>query len=256
MTEDIVRRLRAAGCVFAEDEAALLIAEATSEAHLEQLVAARVSGLPLEHVLGWVEFCGDRYRIGPDVFVPRPRSVALVREAVSIAAPSATILDLCCGCGAVGIAVSRRVSGSRLYSADLDPRATVWARLNGAPYGAEVFDSDLFDSVPAHLRGELDLITVVAPYVPTDQIPLLPHEARDFEPTLALDGGADGLEILHRIIREAPQWLRAGGHLVTEIAEEQVPSISVDERWTVRVNTDDDGATVAVFTLRGPTPEG
>ena len=256
MTEDTVRRLRAAGCVFAEDEAALLIEESTSDAHLEKLVAERVSGVPLEHVLGWVEFCGDRYRIGPDVFVPRPRSAALVREAVLIAAPSATVLDLCCGCGAVGIAVARRVSGSRLYSTELDPRATVWARLNGAPYGAEVFDSDLFDSLPAHLQGELDLITVVAPYVPTDQIALLPHEARDFEPALSLDGGTDGLDILRRILREAPVWLRSGGHLVTEIAEEQAASISADERWGVRVNTDDDGATVAVFTLRGLSPEG
>ena len=256
MTDNTVLRLRAAGCVFAEDEAALLIAEATSAADLEHLVAARVSGLPLEHVLGWVEFCGDRYRIGPEVFVPRPRSAALVREAVLIAAPNATILDLCCGCGAVGIAVSRRVSGSRLYLADLDPRATEWARLNGAPYGAEVFDSDLFDSLPAHPRGRLDLITVVAPYVPTDHIPLLPHEARDFEPTMSLDGGADGLDILRRILREAPEWLRPGGHLVTEVAEEQMLSISEDENWTVRANTDDDGATVAVFTLLGPIPEG
>ena len=249
---EIVGRLRVAGCVFAEDEAALLIQEAASPEHLEQLVRQRVSGLPLEHVLGWVEFCGDRYRIGPGVFVPRPRSAALVREAVLVAAPSAVILDLCCGRGAVGVAVSRRVSGSRLYAADLDARATQWARINVAEWGGDVFDGDLFDALPHHLAGGIDLITVVAPYVPTDEIALLPHEARDFEPALALDGGVDGLEVLLRVVDAAPKWLSPGGHLVTEIAEHQVPTI-VHRATTlglgVRVHSDDDGATVLVLTL-------
>lgn len=252
---DLAARLRAAGCVFAEDEAALLVSEAQSDEHLERLVLLREQGLPLEHVLGWVEFLGDRYRIGPGVFVPRPRSEALVHEAVRLAVAGSTVLDLCCGCGAVGAAVARRVDGAVLYASDLDPNATAWARLNRAGLRGEVFDSDLFDSVPANLRGELDLITVVAPYVPTGQISLLPHEARDFEPTLSLDGGADGLDILRRILREAPEWLKGGGHLVTEIAEDQVPSVSAGEGWCLRVNTDDDGATVAVFTLRGQALE-
>lgn len=252
--DEVVGRLRAAGCVFAEEEAALLIEGAQTDDDLQQSVALRVSGLPLEHVLGWVEFCGDRYRIGPGVFVPRPRSAALVREAVSIAAPSAVILDLCCGSGAVGAAVCRRVSGSRLYSADLDPRATAWARTNVAEFGGEVFDGDLFDALPESLAGGLDLITIVPPYVPTAEIRLLPHEARDFEPTHALDGGADGLEVLQRALKEAPSWLKPGGHLVTEIAEHQVAALVARAPglgMEVRVKSDDDGATLAVFTRPG-----
>jgi len=252
--DEVVGRLRAAGCVFAEEEAALLIEGAQSDDDLQQSVALRVSGLPLEHVLGWVEFCGDRYRIGPGVFVPRPRSAALVREAVLMAAPTAAILDLCCGSGAVGAAVSRRVSGSRLYSADLDPQATAWARANVADFGGEVFDGDLFDALPATLAVSFDLITIVPPYVPTSEIRLLPHEARDFEPSHALDGGVDGLEILQRALEAAPSWLKPGGHLVTEIAEHQVATLVARAPglgMELRVKTDADGATLAIFTLPG-----
>src|SRR6476469_2893108 len=93
----VVAALRAAGCVFAEDEAALLAAAAASEAELDGMVARRASGVPLEHVLGWAEFCGLRIAVGPGVFVPRRRTELLVRLATPLLRPGDVVVELCCG---------------------------------------------------------------------------------------------------------------------------------------------------------------
>lgn len=215
--ESLVLRLRAAGCVFAEEEAALLLAETDDPAELERMTQLRVEGLPLEHVLGWAEFSGRRYIVAPGVFVPRPRTEHLVD--LAIARGGGTVLDLCCGSGAVGAAVAEALE-AQLWSAELDPIAVAVARQN-VP---RVFEGDLFDPLP---RGLLfDLIVVIAPYVPTSDIDLLPHEARDFEPLLALDGGVDGLDLLRRILAEAPQWLAPGGALLTEVSEGQAQFVA------------------------------
>src|SRR4051812_9605748 len=103
--EAITARLRASGSVFAEDEAALLVAEARTPGELEVMVGQRVAGTPLEVIVGWAEFCGLRIAVEPGVFVPRRRTEVLVREAVALAAPGAVVLDLCCGTGAVGAAI-------------------------------------------------------------------------------------------------------------------------------------------------------
>jgi release factor glutamine methyltransferase len=101
---EIVRSLRAAGCVFAEDEAALLIEAAGSPADLTASVQRRIAGEPLEVILGWAEFAGLRIAIAPGVFVPRRRTEYLVRQAVKLASPSAVVVDLCCGSGALAAA--------------------------------------------------------------------------------------------------------------------------------------------------------
>ncbi len=217
----IVARMRAAGCVFAEDEAALLEATARDAADLERMVRLRVDGLPLEHVLGWVQFAGRRYVIGPGVFVPRPRTEFLVREAALIVAPGAVVLDLCCGSGAVGAALAEAIGAAELHASDADPVAVACARNNVD----NVYEGDLFDPLPRSLMGRVDLLVVIAPYVPTDAIPLLPHEARDFEPRATLDGGADGLAVLRRLLEAARRWLAPEGILVTEVSERQVPAL-------------------------------
>ena len=105
----MVARLRAAGCVFAEDEAALLLADASDPDQLERMIGARVEGLPLEQVLGWAELLGVRVAVSRDVFVPRRRSELLAREALAAArrvGGRPVVLDLCCGSGAVGVAVT------------------------------------------------------------------------------------------------------------------------------------------------------
>ena len=107
---DVVARLRAAGCVYAEDEAALL-REAASGPALDRLVARRVAGEPLEQVLGWASFGGLRVGVVPGVFVPRRRTELLAREAAAVTTPGGVVVDLCCGCGAVGLSVATAVPG-------------------------------------------------------------------------------------------------------------------------------------------------
>jgi release factor glutamine methyltransferase len=217
--DEVAAELRVAGCVFAEGEAELLIEAALSAAELRQLIDKRVTGIPLEHILGWVEFCGLRIRVDPGVFVPRQRTAFLVRQAVAVAAPDALVLDLCCGAGAIGAAIASRLPGIDLYAADIDPAAVASARRNIRP--SRVFEGDLFDPLPVALMGCVDILVANTPYVPTDALTLMPREARLFEARIALDGGVDGLDVQRRVASEAPQWLASGGHLFVESSEEQ-----------------------------------
>jgi release factor glutamine methyltransferase len=221
---DIVARLRAAGCVFAEDEARLLISEAGTPAELTAMVDRRAAGLPLEHVVGWAQFCGLRIAVEPGVFVPRRRTEFLVREAVSLAGAAAdrpVVVDLCCGTGAVGAALAAALGQIDLHAADIDPAAVACARRNVAAAGGRVYEGDLYDPLPATLRGHVDLLAANVPYVPAGEVGLLPAEARTHEPRVALDGGADGLDVLRRVIAGARLWLAPGGHLLSEISDRQ-----------------------------------
>src|SRR5688500_11534193 len=193
--DDVIARLRAAGCVFAEAEARLLTDATGTPSELDALVARRVGGEPLEHVLGWVEFCGLRIAVDPGVFVPRRRTEVLVREAVSLAPPGAVVVDLCCGSGALGVALASTVGGVELHAADLDPAAVSCARRNVGAVGGRVHAGDLFDALPSGLRGRVDLLLANVPYVPSAGIGSMPREAREHEPRRALDGGADGLDV-------------------------------------------------------------
>lgn len=224
LSVDLVTRLRAAGCVFAEDEARLLIAE-TSGSSLEDLVTRRIAGEPLEHVLGWAQFHGRRYVVGPGVFVPRPRTESLVDRAVSLVAEGDLVVDLCCGSGAVGAAIARARS-TRLIGIDVDDAAVEIARRNLEPVGGIALTGDLFAPLGPEVRGAVRLIVVIAPYVPTEHVDLLPHEARDYEPRVALDGGADGLDLLRRVAAQAADWLSPGGHLITEVATTQAAELA------------------------------
>jgi release factor glutamine methyltransferase len=223
----IVTRLRAAGCVFAEDEAQLLISAAQTPADLAAMVDRRAAGLPLEHVLGWAEFCGLRIAVDPGVFVPRRRTEFLVGQAIALAGqPTAparpvVIVDLCCGAGAVGIALAAALDPVELHAADVDPVAVTCACQNVAAVGGQVYHGDLYEPLPAALRGRVGLLTANVPYIPTEAIGLLPAEARLHEPRVALDGGPDGLDVLRRVATAAPQWLAPGGHLLIETSERQ-----------------------------------
>ena len=221
---DIVTRLRAAGCVFAKEEGRLLVAAARTPADLAAAVDRRASGEPLEHVLGWAEFAGLRIAIDTGVFVPRRRTELLVRQAASVAStasPRAVVVDLCCGSGAVGVAVVAALDQAELHAADVDAVAVRCARRNVTPVGGQVYEGDLYDALPEALRGRVDVLVANAPYVPTAEIGLLPPEARVHEARVALDGGRDGLDVLRRVAAGAPRWLAPGGHLLVETSEQQ-----------------------------------
>lgn len=217
---DVVARLRAAGVVFAEEEAALLEAAATG-ADLDRLVERRRAGEPLEPLLGWAAFDGLRVPVDPGVFVPRRRTELLAREASRLARPGSVVLDLCCGTGAVGLAVATRVPGVVLHAADVEPAAVANARRTLAPVGGAVHEGDLFAALPDDLRGRFDVVAVNAPYVPTDRIADMPREARSFEPLVALDGGGDGLDVHRRVAAGVGDWLAPGGAVLIETGRTQ-----------------------------------
>ncbi|MFE5660864.1 putative protein N(5)-glutamine methyltransferase [Streptomyces sp. NPDC056517] len=217
----VVERLRAAGCVFAEEEAEMLLAAAAGPAELDLMVERRASGLPLEHVVGWAEFAGLRVEVDGGVFVPRRRTEFLIEHAVDLARPGAVCVDLCCGSGAAGAVLLDRVEGAEVHASDIEPAAVRCARRNVEPRGGRVYEGDLFAPLPPELRGRVEVLVANVPYVPTGDIGLLPPEARDHEPLVTLDGGPDGLDVLRRVAAEAPQWLAPGGRLLVETSERQ-----------------------------------
>jgi len=171
-------------------------------------------------VLGWAEFSGMRFAVEPGVFVPRRRTEFLVHEAARLARPGAVIVDLCCGTGALGAALAASVERAEVHAVDVDPAAVRCARRN---VPGTVYQGDLFEPLPSTLRGRVDVLLANVPYVPTQEIELLPAEARLHEDRVALDGGPDGLSVLRRVAAEAPQWLAPGGHLLIETSAAQAP---------------------------------
>ncbi|MGJ1733916.1 putative protein N(5)-glutamine methyltransferase [Clavibacter sepedonicus] len=237
-----MERLRAAGCVFAEEEAALLIREATARhpdagpggsgdaraATLTAMTAARVAGEPLETVLGWVAFAGRRIIVRPGVFVPRRRTEQLAGAAVEAAAQAtrrtghAVVVDMCCGSGAIGAVVADEVPGAVLHAADVDPAAVACAAENLVPRGAAVHRGDLMVALPPELRGRIDVLVANVPYVPRVGLALMPPEARLHEPEVTRDGGEDGLDVLRRVAAEGREWLAPTGTVLVEVADAQV----------------------------------
>lgn len=237
----LVGRLRAAGCVFAEEEAGLLLAEAADRhpsagatapgddaraAELEAMTSARVAGEPLETVLGWVAFAGRRIVVRPGVFVPRRRTERLARAAAAEARAvgDPLVVDLCCGSGAIGAVVADEVPGALVHAADLDPVAVACAAENLLHRGAAVHRGDLLDALPDDLRGRIHVLVANVPYVPRAGLALMPPEARLHEPEATRDGGDDGLDVLRRVAREGAPWLAPGGLVLFEVAEAQLDS--------------------------------
>ncbi|MFT4470988.1 putative protein N(5)-glutamine methyltransferase [Arthrobacter sulfonylureivorans] len=219
----IIARLRTAGCVFAEEEADLLLAESGLPEVLAARVEQRVAGMPLEQVLGWAGFCGLRIAVAPGVFVPRRRTEFLVQRAVALApADTDVVVDLCCGSGAMAAALGRLLAPAELHAADVDAAAVACARKN-LP-GGYVHEGDLFEALPVNLRGRVDILAANVPYVPTEALHLMPPEARLHEATWALDGGADGLAVMRRVAAGAPGWLTPDGSVLVETSERQAES--------------------------------
>ena len=188
------------------------------------MVDRRAAGLPLEHVLGWAEFCGLRIAVDAGVFVPRRRTEFLVSGPPrSARRRGAVVVDLCCGSGAVGAALAAALDGGPSCTPPTSTRPRCAAPAATSPAGGQVYEGDLYEPLPAALRGRVDVLVANVPYVPTEEVGLLPPEARVHEPRVALDGGADGLDVLRRVTAAAPEWLAPGGILLFETSERQAP---------------------------------
>lgn len=257
-----VARLRAAGCVFAEDEAALLEESADSPAALEAAVTRRVSGEPLEQILGWVSFFGARLVVRPGVFVPRRRTELLARQTLSALDAAAeseqprqrppVVVELCCGVAPVAATITRLRPQASVFAADLDETACAGAQLNART--ATIRCGDLYGALPPDLAGRVDVLAVNAPYVPSAEVSLMPPEARDHEPLLALDGGPDGLDVQRRVVVEAGRWLSRTGVLLIETGRRQSAATATLMRTSglvAEVVTDDD---LSATVVRGTRP--
>lgn len=257
--QEVATRLRAAGCVFAEDEAALLLGHAretgADERELDALVARRCAGEPLELVVGWAAFAGLRVTVAPGVFVPRRRTELLVAvvdgllQARGVQGGPPVVVDLCCGTGALAAAVQARWPHADVHAADVDPAAVACARRNVRT----VHEGDLFAALPEALRGSVDVLVANAPYVPSHAVATMPSEARDHEALVALDGGADGLDLHRRIAADVGAWLVPGGHVVVETSPRQAATsarLLRDRGLVVRTVRDDERDGTAVVGRR------
>ena len=258
--ETLVAALRAAGCVFAEDEATLIIEAADGRAEVVDAMAARRrAGEPLELVIGYADFGGVRVAIRPGVFVPRQRSVALVDAVAAqvsrIHDRRPVVVDLGCGTGALLMALLASVDCTG-FAIDRSAEAAHCARENLAGTDAVVITGTGLGALPAHALGQVDVIMANLPYVPTAAIATLPREARLYEPWSTLDGGPDGLAPLAEALPGAAEWLRADGHYLGELHESQVDAaIRLADRhgFTCASTVDPDTATAIIDLTLDPT---
>jgi release factor glutamine methyltransferase len=191
--------------------------------------------------------------VAPGVFVPRRRSELLAAEAIARLRPASVAVELCCGAAAIAAVILEEVPFVDVHAADIDPVAVACAREN-LPNG-NVHEGDLFDALPGELRGRIDVLVANTPYVPSDEVALMPPEARDHEPRHTLDGGPDGLALLRRISASATEWLAPGGHVLIEVSERQLPpamaAFEADGLSASSASNDELGATVVIGRARG-----
>jgi len=246
-------RLAAAGFLSAREEAEELEARAGGDNRLlEELVERRLSGEPLAWLVGTAAFCGLRVRVDPGVYVPRPHTDALALRAVERLPAQGTAVDLCTGSGAVAAVLVDRRPAAAVIATDVDERAVACARSNGV----DARRGDLFDPLPAALRGRIDVVTAVVPYVPTAALAWLQRDTFAHESALAYDGGPDGTVILRRALEGGRGVLRPGGALLLELGGGQADVLAGDlARFgfgDVSVLADEDGDTRGIeATLAG-----
>lgn len=218
--EIVTSRLIAAGCVAADDEVHELIAAAPDDATLETWVRRRERGEPLAWITGALQFCGHTVNIDPGVYVPRVQSEELaVRAASLLAGNSGRAADLCTGAGAIAVHLGAEAPRATVVGVDIDIRAALCARRNGVRAIAADLETPLRSKT-------FDVVTAVAPYVPTGELGLLPRDVQRYEPRVSLDGGHDGLDLVRRIVVSAARILRPGGWLLIELGGEQDRALS------------------------------
>jgi release factor glutamine methyltransferase len=189
---------------------------------LDELLERRTLGEPLAWVTGSAVFCGLRLCVDHGVFVPRPHSEPLAGRAAGLLPAGGIAVDLCTGTGAIAAVMRTERPNATVLATDIDPLAVACARRNGV----HALLGDLDAPLPPSLRGRVDVVSAVVPYVPTEELHLLPRDVLAHEPQQALDGGAGGTALLERAARSAVRWLASGGAVVFEIGGDQAEPVT------------------------------
>lgn len=226
--DPLVATLRHRGCVFAEEEAAILREAARDVEHLAALVQARCAGTPVEHLAGWVDFGNLRLSVGPGVFVPRQRTLLLAEAAVKAVESAlaedprtAVFVEPFAGVAPVAASVLAAHPEVDVHVTDTDESALTHARTNLGTH-AGVHHGEGLTVLPSRLRGSVAVIAAVPPYVPDAHVDLLPREAKEYEPAVALFGGHDGLTHVRELLAQSRRWLKPHGRLLMEMNEAQL----------------------------------
>lgn len=237
----VIRALETAGCVAADEEAEELIRRAHGANDLERMLARRLTGEPLAWVTGRASFCGLEVVVEPGVYVPRWQSEPLALLAARLLPPAGLGIDLCTGAGAIAMVMRSSRPDARIVATEIDPLAASCARRNGLV----VYQGNLDDPLPAGLAAQVDVMTGVLPYVPSDAFYLLPRDVQRFEPRRALDGGEGGVELIATVVRRSPRWIKSGGWLLLEVGSDQVAEMTAmfaaSGYGDIDVLQDDDG---------------
>lgn len=224
------------------------------------LVAKRAEGMPLQYVTGEMPFRHLIVHVEPGVFIPRPETEVLVDVALEhlSGVSDPVVVDLCTGSGCVAVSIASEHPTARVWAVDLSEAAVATTvRTAGNAKVAErvhTLHGDLFDPLPSELSGTVDVIVSNPPYIPSADLPDLPAEVLGFEPHLALDGGADGLDVFRRIAEAADAWLAPGGGLAVELDSRctSVAAAELRERFTaVTVRRDLAGRERIVYARKG-----
>lgn len=188
----------------------------------------RKTGEPLQYILGTEEFMGIEFYVAREVLIPRQDTETLVEEVLRhLASKGASVLDIGCGSGCVGLSVLYHNRKVCLRGIDVSDSALELSKRNAEKLGlAENADFVKADILKDHISGKYDVVVSNPPYIRSDVIPTLMTDVQDFEPHLALDGGADGLRFYRTITEKAKTLLRKGGLLAFEIGYDQGEAVS------------------------------
>jgi release factor glutamine methyltransferase len=200
-------------------------APAQGRQRFRELVRQRIEGCPVAYLVGHKEFFSLEFEVNRAVLIPRPDTECVVVECLRLAkdVTEPTLLDIGTGSGCLAIAIAKHHKTAQVTAIDISPEALAVASRNAARHGVaeriRFLQGDLFAPIPAGER--FDFILSNPPYIPHDDIAKLPPGVRDYEPHVALDGGADGFAVFDRLIAEAPAHLKPDGYLLLEIGSPQ-----------------------------------
>ncbi|PRZ43386.1 release factor glutamine methyltransferase [Antricoccus suffuscus] len=237
------RRLATAGVASAAYDAAELLAQvlhtealrlpmaadldAEQAAAYEALLVRREAREPLQHILGVAYFDGLEIAVGPGVFTPRPETELIVEYAAKrlSAVDRPRVVDMCAGSGAIALALKNRLPAAYVAMVEIDPVAASWARRNAKELGLDVTVrcDDATDLAAVRALGPVDVVTCNPPYVPIG-VPVA-AEVRDHDPALALWGGADGLDVIRRLLPVIAALLVPGGLVLIEHHDDHQPEL-------------------------------